>query len=169
MVVRSRGGGIDSLKALGVYFRQLVLRHKKNADTHQLIRSGAALDARGEKSLTEVLGHLCREPGEVAPRVRVPARFGKPFSHARLSTVGIFATTVLDEIVVAKLRNLLPGTSPTIPQRPLSASWSISTTSMAYTDKFGEPTCTCKKSKIRSDRAKRGPQDRTTTPLRTLQ
>ena len=66
MVEGSRGGGIDSLKALGVYFRQLVLRHKKIADTHQLVRSGAALDAGCQKSLTEVLGHLCGVSGEVA-------------------------------------------------------------------------------------------------------
>ena len=109
MVERSRGGGIDSLKALGVYFRQLVLRHKKIADTHQLIRSGAALDAGCQKSLTEVLGHLCGVSGEVAPRVRVPARFGEPFSHACLSAVGIFATAVLMEIVVAKVAKLAAG------------------------------------------------------------
>jgi hypothetical protein len=72
---------------------------------NQLVRGEAVLTARHSDLFPDGLGYILKKAGEVAPRVRVSAGFGKPIGHFCLGTVGIFAVAVLNEIVAAKVPN----------------------------------------------------------------
>ena len=92
-----------------VYIWDSVRRHDHAANVNQLVRGQAALIAGHDDLFPNGLGDIRREAREVTPRVCVSAGFGKPTGHFCLCMLGIFATAVLDEIIVAKVPKFVAG------------------------------------------------------------
>ena len=117
---------------LRVYIWDSVCRHDHVANVNQLVRGQAALIAGHDDFFPNGLGDIRREAWEVAPRVRVSARFGKPTGHFCLCVLGIFAAAVPDEIIVAKVPTFVAGNfTVSMFQRSLRSPWLIFTASIA--------------------------------------